>query len=281
MKSTPSSSSSPASSTSFRWRQLREKQQLSRLLYGNPVCLLTTAKRPALGYHRANAMTISWLTPVDNQGNIFLSINTRRHTAERLMKEYLMGTTTTDDIHRTESHDGQQIDVPSMGSHDSGSTKTFFVLNIPTAGQEDLVLRIGGCSGRDVDKFAQQDATEQVKQRTEEETDSHEVEEDQLPMNNGRMQETNGTFTLCRPGWASCDCAEGSDETMVESSMFQTASSPAASSAAAAEKVEPEATSGISVRGRRKAVMKMKSPTDDCGGNLVAIRECIAHLVCR
>ena len=262
----PSSSSSFSSSsatTTSSFRHLREKQQFSRLLYGNPVCLLTTGKRPALGYHYANAMTISWLTPVDNQGNIFLSINTKRQTAERLMKEF--STKTIDETNN-----------PRKESHSSETTKTYFVLNVPTAGQEDMVLRIGGCSGRDVDKFAvepgqyhelasQGTATEGVDNQLEE-------EKDQLPMR---------SFTLCRPGWTTY-C---SDETTTNaSSTLQPISPPTASSTSPISPTEKEE------HGHRKASKKKKKlPADDfycgggdgCCGDLVAITECIAHIVCR
>ncbi|KAI9015119.1 hypothetical protein BC832DRAFT_589575 [Gaertneriomyces semiglobifer] len=84
------------------------KHLLSRLLYPNPVCLLSVvaavpeAEDPdhASRQWERNVMTISWLTPIDN--------------------------------HHTD----------------------LFVLNVPAAGMEDLILNIGGCSGADVDKYA-------------------------------------------------------------------------------------------------------------------------------
>ena len=277
-KMNPSSSSS---STTPSYRHLQEKQQLSRLLYGNPVCLLTTAKRPILGYHHANAMTISWLTPVDNQGNIFLSINTKRHTAERLMKEFTMGkndpssdnsTTTTSNNQTMDENDD---DDPRIESHD-GTSKTYFVLNVPTAGQEDMVLRIGGCSGRDVDKFAE-DNQVPVKNGIADEVENHEEEKEHLPTR---------SFTLCRPGWTTDCSTEGSGETTVASSMSQTATSPSPIPSSAVKGEEEIASSSNSIRRRQKAVRnKKKSPAEDyCsgyGGGLVAISECIAHIVCR
>ena len=65
-------------------------------------------------------MTISWLMPVDNQGNIMLSMNASRCTAEKFL------------------------------SLQSGHP---FVLNIPSSAQQELVLQIGKCSGFDIDKF--------------------------------------------------------------------------------------------------------------------------------
>jgi len=120
-------------------RTLRERQQLSRLLYGNPVCLLLQPARPALGFPHANAMVVSWLTPTDNEGHLFLSINAKRHSMACLLAAFT-----------------------------ADPAQTCFVLCVPTAGQEARVLRVGGCSGRDGDKFAAAD----------------------------------GAFTLCTPGWA-------------------------------------------------------------------------------
>ena len=79
----------------------------SRLLYPNPVCFLSTW-RPGGG---ANLMTISWLTPIDNEGRLFCSMNERRHSAELL------------------------------------AAHPYFVLSVACAGLEPLLLRVGGCSG--------------------------------------------------------------------------------------------------------------------------------------
>lgn len=95
-----------------------DKQLLSRLFYSNPVCILTTPiLLPSFAY--ANAMTISWLTPTDNQGGLFLSINQARNTCERLLC----------------NPDG------------------YFVMNIITSDCEQLLLDIGKVSGADVNKF--------------------------------------------------------------------------------------------------------------------------------
>jgi flavin reductase (DIM6/NTAB) family NADH-FMN oxidoreductase RutF len=48
---------------------------LSRLLYANPVCLLTSQS-----VDKRNVMTISWLTPLDNHGHFICSINQKRCT---------------------------------------------------------------------------------------------------------------------------------------------------------------------------------------------------------
>ena len=107
----------PPSSTAVR---LTDPALMSRLLYSNPVCLLTIGGggAGATEAHPRNVMVISWLTPVDNYGHIFLSMNAKRFTSHLL-------------------------------SHGVAE----FVLNVPVAGMEELIKGIGKCSGRDTDKF--------------------------------------------------------------------------------------------------------------------------------
>lgn len=64
-----------------------------------------------------NVMTITWLTPTSNNGEFILSMNKRRYSTELILQAQR------------------------------------FVLNIPVAGFEEKILEIGGCSGRDGDKF--------------------------------------------------------------------------------------------------------------------------------
>eukprot|EP00741_Cyanophora_paradoxa_P018054 tig00021037_g17434.t1 len=91
-----------------------EKTFFSRILFPNPVCLLT-ANVPETG--ERNIMTISWLTPVNNQGGFLCSINKRRHTLKLIQ------------------------------------ARKRFVLSVPVRGMEDLLVAIGGCTGVEVDKF--------------------------------------------------------------------------------------------------------------------------------
>ncbi|CAE7666411.1 unnamed protein product [Symbiodinium necroappetens] len=86
--------------------------QFSRLVYTNPVCLLSSCQ----GSER-NLMTVSWLTAVDNNGHLVLSLNKRRHSAGSIM------------------------------------SSRAFVLNVPTAQLAQTVLEIGGCSGGTTDKI--------------------------------------------------------------------------------------------------------------------------------
>ncbi|DAZ94419.1 TPA: hypothetical protein N0F65_002559 [Lagenidium giganteum] len=98
------------------WVQV-ERSMLSRMLYANPVCLLSVQGSDG----EKNVMTITWLTPINNQashGGFVCSINAKRHTAKFMR---------------------------TVGG--------VFVLNVPVRGMEELVLSIGGCSGANVDKF--------------------------------------------------------------------------------------------------------------------------------
>lgn len=122
------------------WNELENAQKRSRLLYTNPVCLFTTKPSGA----PANAMTISWLSPVDNsvrcpsssrpqltslwQGNFVYSMNKRRATASILPLCKRFG-----------------FFLP-----DFPASATFFaVLNVPVRGMEEMVLRIGNTHGND------------------------------------------------------------------------------------------------------------------------------------
>lgn len=67
-----------------------EKHMLSRLLYCNPVCLLTVCNQQTV-----NVMTVSWLTCINNQGVVFLSIKDTRFTAKMLEKSFTLSIPTT------------------------------------------------------------------------------------------------------------------------------------------------------------------------------------------
>lgn len=113
------SSGVPARSAEKRARRESEavpvpKHMLSRLLYTNPVCLLTT-RDPASGRH--NVMTTTWITAIDNRGHFIASVNERRHSASLL------------------------------------ASNPHFCLSVPVRGQEELCIAIGSFSGADMDKF--------------------------------------------------------------------------------------------------------------------------------
>lgn len=93
---------------------LKNGRDFSRLLYPNPVCFLTSRRHDQHGW---NVMTISWLTPVNNDGLVALSMNKGRYSYECLR------------------------------------ACPFFVLSVPVSGMESLVLNVGKCSGRRGDKL--------------------------------------------------------------------------------------------------------------------------------
>jgi flavin reductase (DIM6/NTAB) family NADH-FMN oxidoreductase RutF len=97
---------------------INDKAMLSRIFYSNPVCILATPRILPIFEH-PNVMTISWLTPVDNQGKLFMSINKKRNTATRLLS----------------------------------NPNSYFVLNVPVQGAEQLLVDIGSCSGSEVNKI--------------------------------------------------------------------------------------------------------------------------------
>ena len=94
-----------------------EPRLRSRLLYPNPVCLLTTWGEVD-GSWRKNVMTISWLTCLNNDADVLLSINARRHSAAAVLSGRAFG------------------------------------LSGPTADLAATVLKIGACSGSKHDKLA-------------------------------------------------------------------------------------------------------------------------------
>lgn len=102
--------------------RLTEGKQFSRLLYPNPVCFLCTPVDTAIGYDD-NVMTISWLTAINNEGSLMLSINRRRHSSTYM-----------------------------------GRVGKEFCLCVPVMGMEPLLLAVGGTSGKSAGKFEQQTA---------------------------------------------------------------------------------------------------------------------------
>jgi len=97
-----------------RFIPVEASNMLSRILYTNPVCLLTS-----LHENQRNVMTITWLTPVDNSAHFICSMNRSRHSSSLV------------------------------------TSSKRFSLSVPTADISDIVLKIGGCSGSEIDKFEQ------------------------------------------------------------------------------------------------------------------------------
>ena len=129
--------------TPRQWIHLTEKKELSRLLYPNPVCFLSTCSSSPPPHHpaegaesrptlseaakRRNVMVLSWLTATNNSGRFMFSINRNRHTASAL--------------------------IPIDESSGKARTGVEFVLSCPVRGMEQLVIDVGGTSGKWGSKF--------------------------------------------------------------------------------------------------------------------------------
>ena len=96
-----------------------ERHLLSRLLYPNPVCILSTTSLEK----KINVMVCSWLTPIDNMGRFFMSIKKTRHTAKILLEQ---------SVH-----------------------ERIFGLNICNNKLQNLLLEIGSCSGKNLNKITE------------------------------------------------------------------------------------------------------------------------------
>lgn len=130
------------------WIHLTSGKEFSRLLYTNPVCLLSTVgngdepsgdqvtikkcnrdgatsekNEPSThNYLGRNVMVLSWLTATNNSGRFLFSINKSRYTTELLAPQ------------RSE-------------------TGVEFSLSVPVKGMEELVKEVGSISGRCCCKF--------------------------------------------------------------------------------------------------------------------------------
>ena len=131
------------------WIELTEGKQFSRLLYPNPVCFLATSgttvskestaipvrqdeslrdnqeQQPDCSATGRNVMVVSWLTATNNHGRFVFSLNRHRHSATILRTCY----------------------------SSRNDKETRFSLSVPVKGMEELVLAVGGISGRWTDKF--------------------------------------------------------------------------------------------------------------------------------
>ena len=103
--------------------EIEDPRLRSRLIYANPVCILTSVvpesireKNPEIKWRR-NAMILSWLTPINNEGGFVCSMHKRRFTAECI------------------------------------TANRRFVLSVPVKGMENLVLAIGADTGKKTNKF--------------------------------------------------------------------------------------------------------------------------------
>eukprot|EP00698_Gefionella_okellyi_P009715 TRINITY_DN2491_c0_g1_i1.p1 TRINITY_DN2491_c0_g1~~TRINITY_DN2491_c0_g1_i1.p1 ORF type:complete len:286 (+),score=58.41 TRINITY_DN2491_c0_g1_i1:32-859(+) len=194
---------------------VKEKNMLSRFLYTNPVCMLTSND---VAQRRRNVMTISWLTPINNQGEFSCSMNAHRYSAS-IVKD----------------------------------TKQF-VLNVPVHGQEELIKRIGGCSGSKGDKLS------------------------------------NFRLPLCRPGWfplgvessqsaaAAQDEASAADDNDDISDADLIAAFTKRSSSHNDDAIMSTSTTSTSKSRGSKKARKLIDPLDQRDD--IALANCVAHIQC-
>jgi hypothetical protein len=140
-------------------------KSFSRPLYPNPVCFLCFSHddhdRAISGKkEEGNVMVVSWLTAINNGGKFIMSLNKRRHTAQLLYGQYqsirsIQCDAIRGDKVRTELDDDKPPQRENDGLKDPSRTSrtVFFTLCVPVAGMEELVLAVGGRSGRFASKF--------------------------------------------------------------------------------------------------------------------------------
>lgn len=139
------------------WIHLTSGKEFSRLLYTNPVCLLSTVadisnepsgdqvtikkcnrdgaasekNEPSTHINlQRNVMVLSWLTATNNSGRFLFSINKSRYSTELLAPQ-------------------RSGDIDSC-AHKTGVE---FSLSVPVKGMEELVKDVGSISGRCCCKF--------------------------------------------------------------------------------------------------------------------------------
>lgn len=100
--------------TATNFVRLHDAGQLSRLVYLNPVCFLTTVDPDG---SKRNVMTLSWLCPANNYGGFVFVIHKTRFSASNITH------------HKT------------------------FNLSVANASQLELLSAIGKCTGKGRDKF--------------------------------------------------------------------------------------------------------------------------------
>jgi len=172
------------------WIHLVEPKDFSRLLYPNPVCFLCTpcpsSSDPPGGdgddddddgknnkkntnknlqaySYPGNVMTISWLTPINNNGCFVMSLNRKRFSAQYF---HSMGTITTATTTTSLSSTSTR---PGTTSTERSNTMVGldFCLCVPIAGMESLILAVGGTSGRLGTKFPRHDNNDDKKNEQE------------------------------------------------------------------------------------------------------------------
>eukprot|EP00581_Thalassiosira_minuscula_P002173 CAMPEP_0183743036 /NCGR_PEP_ID=MMETSP0737-20130205/65010_1 /TAXON_ID=385413 /ORGANISM="Thalassiosira miniscula, Strain CCMP1093" /LENGTH=611 /DNA_ID=CAMNT_0025978639 /DNA_START=289 /DNA_END=2124 /DNA_ORIENTATION=+ len=130
------------------WFRFRMGKEFSRILYPNPVCLLSTLERvdgPTKKEYiiKRNVMALSWVTPTNNHGRFMFSMNKSRYTMNALCPNKSSN-------EKNNNNDGGGS---SSGSGNSYQTNIEFTLSIPIRGMEQLTREVGSASGTFGSKF--------------------------------------------------------------------------------------------------------------------------------
>ena len=218
-----------------------KEAHFARLLYTNPVCLLTSsaanlrtasaaasASLPAAGALR-NVMTVSWLAPTSNRGEFVMTLHAARYTARLVHAEG----------HR-------------------------FVLSVPVRGMEALVKSIGACSGSGAVAAAAEAAEDESAGKAAASNEADGSASATAAVSAPAAAESSASAAaapivradkirqlavpMCRPGCKSMQIAAHADD-------------------------DDEEDDGVDAEARA-------DDADDAAAELMAVRGCCAHLVC-
>ena len=127
-----------------QWVQLKSGKEFSRLLYPNPVCLLSATERNNSDVKEDNVMVLSWLTPTNNEGRFMFSINKSRYSASLLAPSLSDTNITTADERCSEKRSYSQTETDAKGGSNIYANNyqvgIEFTLSIPVQGMEQMVL---------------------------------------------------------------------------------------------------------------------------------------------
>jgi flavin reductase (DIM6/NTAB) family NADH-FMN oxidoreductase RutF len=190
------------------WLALSEPRQWSRLLYTNPVCFLGTTD--AKNQH--HVMVVTWLTATNNDGHFVMSLNRRRHTVSVLLEN--RQDVKACDISHEDCTDASSTQ-PQQTPPKSPTPSVEFSLSVPVNGMEDLVLAVGGTSGRWGSKFARDGKDHDTNEDQGDDCNNHiEVPKKELNQlgkssNKRRRQPTTPKYPCGIPGLRAVPLANG------------------------------------------------------------------------
>jgi len=222
-----------------------------RLLYTNPVCLLSVVDLPQ---RKANVMTVSWLSPINNKGGFVMSLHKKRYTAHLL------------------------------------KTDGLFVLSVPVKGMEELVLSIGGISGSETNKFIQFQIVACSPGWTPLSPLAHSILCDtstplSLQLDHSSISEqTKQQFQVelnPKGDLVTHLAAPDSDPSIISDVQSSSSVSSPSSFPSLSQSSLPPSCSSPAPPPSRKPKPKSKKIKKPANNDLVAVSECVAHMVCK